>query len=169
MWPPSMLADAVKMHCHRNLENCIFHAIKRSFANTDEQTKPLWNMTARKIGNLRFLQIFRWKITTDLFINWLWFIFISCWEGLGCCYSVDVNFNCGTEFLICILTRTKNQYQNLDWFLLVNPKTCGGGGFCPSSMDMACIPSIFIKTSQFFLVKAVWWQLSPKIFSSWGW
>ena len=79
MWPPSMLADAVKMHCHRNLENCIFHAIKRSFANTDEQTKPLWNMTARKIGNLRFLEIFRWKITTDLFKNRLWFIFVSCW------------------------------------------------------------------------------------------
>jgi hypothetical protein len=30
----------------------------------------------------------------------------------------------------------------------------GGGGFCPSSTDMACITSIFIKTSQFFLVKA---------------
>ena len=30
----------------------------------------------------------------------------------------------------------------------------GGDGFCPLSTDMACIPSIFIKTS-LFLVKAV--------------
>jgi hypothetical protein len=29
-------------------------------------------------------------------------------------------------------------------------KHAGGGGFCPESTDMACISSIFIKTSQFF-------------------
>ena len=39
---------------------------------------------------------------------------------------------------------------------IFNPKICGGGGrFCPLSTDIACISSIFIKTSQFFFVKAV--------------
>ena len=37
-----------------------------------------------------------------------------------------------------------------------NPKKPGGegGGFCPSGTDIACIPSIFIKTSQIVFGKS---------------
>ena len=45
-----------------------------------------------------------------------------------------------------------------------NPKGVGGVQKCPLDTDKACIPSIFIKTSNFFLVKAVWCQLFPIFF-----
>ena len=40
----------------------------------------------------------------------------------------------------------------------------GGGWFNPSSMDMACIPSIFIKTSQFFFDESCLISAFTKIF-----
>jgi hypothetical protein len=42
-----------------------------------------------------------------------------------------------------------------------NPKKPGGGAIC---YGKACIPSIFIKTSQIVLVKDVYCHLSPKKF-----
>ena len=43
-------------------------------------------------------------------------------------------------------------------------KTAGVGGFNPSSADMACMPSIFIKTSQLFFVESCWISAFTKIF-----
>jgi hypothetical protein len=53
------------------------------------------------------------------------------------------------ESIIGIVMTTKILYNgSKSWFRILTLKLAGWGGFCPRSTDMACIPSIFIKTFQ---------------------